>query len=166
MKQNQHHLHVFEVIGVFFSNLLLWTVFTDGWQSSLLDSDRVRNISGGRIKSEQAFKWVSVYWLHNKNCLEYAVFYRTQVRSLPCLAMSLSQWPLWILLQLLDLSKLLHFHVFLALCQIKPSWSLIKILKLDEHWSFCFELQVLNESKYSIPWVRCAMCLAVFVPVF
>ena len=23
-------------------------------------------------------------------------------------------------------------------------------------WSFCFELKVLNESKYSVPWVRCA----------
>ena len=161
MKQNQHRLYVFEVIGVFFSNLLLWTVFTDGWQSSLLDSDRVRNISGGRIKSEQAFKWVPADWLHNKNYLENAVFYWTQIRSLPCLALSLSQWPLWILLQLLDLSKLLNVHVFLALCQIKPSLSLIKILKLIEHWSFCFGLKALNES-----FLGSVVPLAMFVPVF
>ena len=32
--------------------------------------------------------------------------------------------------------------------------------KFDHHFkacrSFCFELKVLNESKYSMPWVRCA----------
>ena len=38
----------------------------------------------------------------------------------------------------MDLSKL--FYIFLA-C-----------------WSFCFELKVLNEWKYSMPWVCCAFC--------
>ena len=52
-----------------------------------------------------------------------------------------------------DLSKL--FYVFFALCQTKPSKSLTKISKLAEA-SEHFELKVLNESKYSMPWVRCA----------
>ena len=33
-------------------------------------------------------------------------------------------------------------------------------LKFDQDskacWSFCFEVKVLNESKFSMPWVRCA----------
>ena len=159
MKQNQHRLYVFEVIGVFFSNLLLWTVFTDGWQSSLLDSDRVRNISGGRIKSEQAFKWVPADWLHNKNYLENAVFYWTQIRSLPCLALSLSEWPLWILLQLLDLSKLLHGFVEVVLCIScrLPNKAKLKFEQdFKAFWSFCIELKMLNESKHSMHWVFCA----------
>ena len=43
-----------------------------------------------------------------------------------------------------------NFKSVLALCQTKPSWSLTKISKL---WNFCFALKVLNESKYSMPWV-------------
>ena len=38
------------------------------------------------------------------------------------------------------------FYVFLA--QTKPSFR--------ASWSFCFEPTLLNESKYSMPWVRCA----------
>ena len=41
----------------------------------------------------------------------------------------------------------------LTLCQTKQSWSMAKISKF--FWSFCFELKVLNESKYWMPWVRC-----------
>ena len=41
------------------------------------------------------------------------------------------------------------------ICQTKPSKSLTKISKLVEA-SKHFELKLLNESKYSMPWVRCA----------
>ena len=43
----------------------------------------------------------------------------------------------------------------LALCQTKQSWSMAKISKF--FWSFCFELKVLNESKYSLAWDCCAL---------
>ena len=51
----------------------------------------------------------------------------------------------------IDLSKLLHG--FIALWQTKPSWfgHDFKVC-----WSFCFEIKVLNESKYLMPGVRCA----------
>ena len=49
----------------------------------------------------------------------------------------------------MDLSK---FYVFFALCQKNK-------LKFDQDfkacWSFCFELKVLNESKFSMPWPLC-----------
>ena len=37
-------------------------------------------------------------------------------------------------------------------------WTLLKWLDLSKCvcWSFCFELKVLNESKYLMPWVHCA----------
>ena len=28
--------------------------------------------------------------------------------------------------------------------------------RFQRHWSFCIEIKLLNESKYSMPWVRCA----------
>ena len=52
----------------------------------------------------------------------------------------------------MDLSK---FYVLSALCQKSK-------LKFNQDskasCSLCFELKVLNESKFSMPWVRCA-CL-------
>ena len=51
----------------------------------------------------------------------------------------------------MDLSKL---YVLFALCQKNK-------LKFDQDskafWSFLFELKMLNESKFSLPWVRCAL---------
>ena len=93
-------------------------------------------------------------------------FYRTQVRSLPCLVrrsvfgcdkvvvyfswscyMDLSKVYRWISLTCyVDLSKLLHGSV-------KVCWprfqSLLKLLL----WT---KKKLLNKSKYSMPWVRCA----------
>ena len=45
-------------------------------------------------------------------------------------------------------------YLFIALWQSKPSWSLTKISRLVE--ASAFELKVLNESKSSMSWVRCA----------
>ena len=53
----------------------------------------------------------------------------------------------------MDFSKLLY--VFITLRQTKPSWRLSKISKLVES-SALFEQKLLNQSEYSIPWVRCA----------
>ena len=54
----------------------------------------------------------------------------------------------------MDLLKFLH-KFCLCISRTLP----IK-LKFDLHfkarWSFCFELMVLNESTYWMPWVRCA----------
>ena len=66
----------------------------------------------------------------------------------------------------MDLSKLIHgfLQVFTWICQscsmhFCPLPNKTK-LKLDQNfkacWSFCFEVKVLNETKYSMPWVRCA----------
>ena len=52
----------------------------------------------------------------------------------------------------IDLSKL--FYVFLPLLPIKTKLECDNDFKTC--WSFCFGLKVLNESKYSMPWVRCA----------
>ena len=58
-----------------------------------------------------------------------------------------------------DLSKLLHGFVRVVLCLSRPLSNKTK-LKFDQDfkacWSFCLELKVLNESKYSMSWVRCA----------
>ena len=53
------------------------------------------------------------------------------------------------------------FHWFFkdVLCFSRPLPKETK-LKFDQDfkicWSFCFEIKLLNESKYSMPWVRCA----------
>ena len=60
----------------------------------------------------------------------------------------------------MDLLKLLCGFVQVVL---RISWPLSNKtkLKFDQDfkvcWSFCFEPKVLNESKYSMPWVRCAL---------
>ena len=55
----------------------------------------------------------------------------------------------------MDLSKLQHAFVKVV------TWICCPLLNnnqdLKSYWSFCFELKVLNESKYSMPWV----CFAV-----
>ena len=107
-------------------------------------------------------------------------FYCTQVWPLPCLVtkslIDSSFWiqyidfsmfvdrfviiVLWISLSCyLDLSKLPHGFVKITwVCQ---SCSNKTKLKFDQDfivcWSFCFELKVLNELKYSMPWVCCAL---------
>ena len=57
----------------------------------------------------------------------------------------------------MDLLKLLHGIVKVVLCISRP---LPNKTKLDQDfkvcWSFCFQLKVSNEKKYSMPWVRCA----------
>ena len=50
----------------------------------------------------------------------------------------------------MDLEKLLH--VFLALCQTKPSWSLIKILKLVDWLKALNKVWRLNASGPMCPW--------------
>ena len=61
----------------------------------------------------------------------------------------------------MDLYKLSHWCVKVVLCIPRPLPNKTK-LKLDNNfkacwcWSFCFELKVLNESKYSMPWICCA----------
>ena len=48
-------------------------------------------------------------------------------------------------------------NVFLAPCITKPSCSLTKISKIvSEEGCFCFEIEVLIESKHPMPCVRCA----------
>ena len=60
----------------------------------------------------------------------------------------------------MDLFKLLHVYVKVVLCISRPLPNKNK-LKFGQDfkfcWSFCFELKLLNESKYSMPWVRCAV---------
>ena len=61
----------------------------------------------------------------------------------------------------MDLYKLSLWCVKVVLCIARPLPNKTK-LKLDNNfkacwcWSFCHELKVLNESKYSMPWARCA----------
>ena len=99
-----------------------------------------------------------------------------------CLVLSVRQSPFWILLKLLDLSKFLNGFLYVVtwICQnwymdsFKLIHGFVKVvlcisrlfpnktkLKFDQDfkddWSFCFELKVLNESKYSmlgsaVPW--------------
>ena len=67
----------------------------------------------------------------------------------------------------MNLSKLFRGFVKVADAWICQSCSMYSSpfakknkLKFDQHskacWSFCFELKVLNESKFSMPWVLCA----------
>ena len=53
----------------------------------------------------------------------------------------------------------MHGFVNVVPCVSRPLPNKTK-LKFDQefkaHWSFCSDLKVLIESKYSIPWVRCA----------
>ena len=64
----------------------------------------------------------------------------------------------------MDLLKLLHGFVKVILCFSCPLSNNIK-LKFDHDvkacWGFCFKIKPLNESKYSMPWVRCAFGSAV-----
>ena len=108
----------------------------------------------------------------------YEFFFCTQVWPLPCLVTKslidssfLIQYidfsmfvdrfviiVLWISLSCyLDLSKLPHG--FIKITWVCQSCSNKTKLKFDQDfivcWSFCFELKLLNESKYSVPWVRC-----------
>ena len=59
----------------------------------------------------------------------------------------------------MDLLKLLRGFAKDILCISRPLPNKTK-LKFDKDfkacWSFCFELKLLNESKYSLPWVRSA----------
>ena len=60
----------------------------------------------------------------------------------------------------MDFSKLLHGYVKVVVCVSCPLRNKTK-LKFEQDfkacWSFCFELKVLNESNYSMPWVCCAI---------
>ena len=72
----------------------------------------------------------------------------------------------------INLSKLIHgflsfslLHGFVNLSKLFYLWISRPLpnktrLKFDQDfkacWSFCFEIKLLNESKYSLPWVRCA----------
>ena len=59
----------------------------------------------------------------------------------------------------IDLLRLLLGFVKVVLCISRPLPNKTK-MKFDQDfkvcWSFCFELKVSNEKKYSMPWVRCA----------
>ena len=97
---------------------------------------------------------------------------------------SVTHWPCWILLKLLNLSKFLEVvkRIYLG-CYMnlsKPLQGFVKVFtgicqsysiffspfgkqNPAEMWprlkvcgSFCSEIKLLNESKYSMPWVRCA----------
>ena len=71
--------------------------------------------------------------------------------------------------------KLLHgfFKVFYACLALVPNKTKLKCDQdLLAYWRFCFELKVLNESKYSMPRVCCAfgnvcntnsLCLIIFL---
>ena len=53
---------------------------------------------------------------------------------------------------------LLHGLVkdFLCFSRLLPKKTKLKFDQdFNACWSFCFELKVLNESKYSMPWVCC-----------
>ena len=61
----------------------------------------------------------------------------------------------------MDLLKLLHgfVKVVLYISSPLPSKSKLKFNQdLKACWSFCVELKVLNEWKYSMPWACCAFC--------
>ena len=53
----------------------------------------------------------------------------------------------------MNLLKSLHWFVQVVLCSLPKT-----MLKFDQHfkacWSFCFELKVLSDLKYSMPFVR------------
>ena len=59
----------------------------------------------------------------------------------------------------MDFFKYSHGFVKVVLCISRPLPNKTK-LKFDQDlkacWSFCFELNVLNDSRYSIPWINCA----------
>ena len=59
----------------------------------------------------------------------------------------------------MDFLNLLHVSIKVVLHISRSLWNKTK-LKFDKYlkvcWSFCFELKVLNESKYLMPWVHCA----------
>ena len=65
----------------------------------------------------------------------------------------------------MDLFKLLHGFVKVVLC-ISCSLPNKTKLKFEQDfkafWCFCFQLKVLNDSKYSMPWVRCALAMFTF----
>ena len=73
---------------------------------------------------------------------------------------SLGTFVILTMLYHLDLSNLLHGFVNVVLCFSRPLPNKTK-LKFDQDfkacWSFCFELKVLNESKYSMSWVCSAL---------
>ena len=59
----------------------------------------------------------------------------------------------------MDLFKLLHRIVKAVPCIYRPLQNKTKLKFVQDfkaYSSFCFELKVLDESKYSIPWVCCA----------
>ena len=69
----------------------------------------------------------------------------------------------------MDLLKLLRGFVRVVLRISRPLPNKTT-LKFDQDfkacWSFCFELKVLNEAKYSVPWVHCAFDNVLFLFVF
>ena len=69
----------------------------------------------------------------------------------------------------MDLLKLLRGFVKVVLCISHSSPNKTKV-KFDQDikacWSFCFELKMLNELKYTTSWVRCALgnvCICVCI---
>ena len=116
-------------------------------------------------------------------------FYQTGVRSFPCFreAVSHLHWPCWDLLMLkwivgfvkvvtwispswnLDMWKLIHglllgfinFDTWIFLIWYMDLSKLMQYLtKMKIVLSFSFKIKVLlNESKHSVCWVCCALCL-------
>ena len=77
---------------------------------------------------------------------------------------SLCYFSFWIFLKMLDFSKLLNrqscnmdFCLYCCSLYLSPfDKQNLADQDFKACWSFCFELKVLNESKYSMSWVRCA----------
>ena len=64
----------------------------------------------------------------------------------------------------MDLFWLLHGSVKVVSCISRlPNKTKLKFDQdFNACWSLCFELKVLNESKYSMPWLRCSFANALF----
>ena len=71
----------------------------------------------------------------------------------------------------MELSKLFHgfVKVFAWICQSCSLYFLpftkqtkLRFVLISKLGSFCFELKVLNKSRYSMPWVCCGCALAMF----
>ena len=79
--------------------------------------------------------WMLFFFVNTKFMIDS---YVNQVQSLPCLCQLLLKVVNWICLTFyMDLQSYYMYlsswkHVFLALCQTKPNWSLTKILSLVE----------------------------------
>ena len=80
-------------------------------------------------------------------------FVRINTRISPSWYMDLSKL-------VLGFVKVLQGFVKVVLCFSRSLPNKTK-LKFDQdfkaHWSFCFEIKLLNESKYLMPWTLCAL---------